>query len=87
MAVRMIDSETGQEYSLYSVSCKVEPLYSEGERLLYYVVIGKGLFDYSEVRSVYINSFYDSDAAMDLLEELQASIVASMGKPDHEEKM
>lgn len=72
--VKRIDPVTGQEYRLISVFCKVQRLYSNGESCLYYEVIGKGLFDYSEVRNVYINSFDDPDAAMDLVEALEASV-------------
>lgn len=74
--VKSIDPVTGQEYRLFSVFCEVRRLYSNGESCLHYVVVGKGLFDYFEVRNVYITSFPDPDAAMDLVEEIEASLHA-----------
>lgn len=79
MAVKRIDPRTGQEYRLFSVYCRVDRFkYDNGDSYLLYVVVGKGLFDHSEVRNVYFKTFQDPDAAMDLVDELDASINADM---------
>lgn len=79
MAVKRIEPRTGQEYRLFAVYCKVNRFkYDNGDSFLSYDVVGKGLFDHSEVRSVFFKSFLDPDAALDLVEELDASINADL---------
>lgn len=72
--VAVIDSETGKQYDVFAVYCRVLRIrYTDGDDFLY-LVIGKRLLDDFFNAELVIDGFKDPGEAMDLVDRLNAML-------------